>query len=155
MRWPSPPRREAQNASATAAGACCTSSAAWMASAMRSTTPRARYSSSDRSRNSFFSGGDLGGLFLVSGASILDTAQNRGAAERFIDYLLRPENSARNMEKLMYPMPNTEAVRLVKPRARAVLDTLIGGDLSRCDMFGDLGPFNKALDEAWTRLRSE
>jgi len=41
-----------------------------------------------KARNSFFSGGDLGGLFLVSGAAILDTAQNREAAERFIDYLL-------------------------------------------------------------------
>lgn len=41
-----------------------------------------------KARNSFFSGGDLGGLFLVSGAAILDTSEHREAAERFINYLL-------------------------------------------------------------------
>ncbi|MEZ4554015.1 MAG: iron ABC transporter substrate-binding protein [Dehalococcoidia bacterium] len=43
-----------------------------------------------KARNYYFSGGDLGGLFVVSGAAVLDTAQNRTAAERFIDYLLTP-----------------------------------------------------------------
>ena len=41
-----------------------------------------------KARNSYFGGGDLGGLFLVSGAAILDTSKHREAAERFINYLL-------------------------------------------------------------------
>ncbi len=41
-----------------------------------------------KARNYFFDNGDIGGLFLVSGAAVLDTAKNRAAAEQFIDYML-------------------------------------------------------------------
>ncbi|MPZ47959.1 MAG: extracellular solute-binding protein [Dehalococcoidia bacterium] len=43
-------------------------------------------------RNYFFKNGDVGGIFLVSGAAILDTAKNREAAEQFIEYLLTNES---------------------------------------------------------------
>lgn len=41
-------------------------------------------------RNYYFDNGDIGGLFLVSGAAVLDTAKNRSAAEDFIAYMLSP-----------------------------------------------------------------
>lgn len=41
-----------------------------------------------KARNYYFENGDLGGIFLVSGAAILDTVKNRDAAEKFIEYLL-------------------------------------------------------------------
>jgi iron(III) transport system substrate-binding protein len=41
-------------------------------------------------RNYYFDNGDIGGLFLVSGAAVLDTAKNRDAAEDFIAYMLSP-----------------------------------------------------------------
>jgi iron(III) transport system substrate-binding protein len=43
-----------------------------------------------KARNYYFDNGDIGGLFLVSGAAVLDTAKNRSAAERFIEYMLTP-----------------------------------------------------------------
>jgi iron(III) transport system substrate-binding protein len=43
-----------------------------------------------KARNYYFDNGDIGGLFLVSGAAVLDTARNRSAAERFIEYMLTP-----------------------------------------------------------------
>src|SRR5262249_17405085 len=43
-----------------------------------------------KARNYYFDNGDLGGLFLVSGAAVLDTAKNKAQAEKFIDYLLSP-----------------------------------------------------------------
>ncbi|MCC6236168.1 MAG: iron ABC transporter substrate-binding protein [Dehalococcoidia bacterium] len=39
-------------------------------------------------RNYYFDNGDLGGLFLVSGAGVLDSAANPEAGRRFIAYLL-------------------------------------------------------------------
>jgi iron(III) transport system substrate-binding protein len=39
-------------------------------------------------RNYYFDNGDLGGLFVVAAAAVLDTAKNRSAAEEFIDYML-------------------------------------------------------------------
>jgi iron(III) transport system substrate-binding protein len=44
-----------------------------------------------KARNYYFENGDLGGLFLVSGAGVLDTAKNRSGAERFIAYLLEKD----------------------------------------------------------------
>lgn len=41
-------------------------------------------------RNYYFDNGDIGGLFLVSGAAVLDSAKNRDAAEDFIAYMLSP-----------------------------------------------------------------
>ncbi len=45
-------------------------------------------------RNYYFENGDIGGIFLVSGAAILDTAKHREAAEAFIAYLLTDESQA-------------------------------------------------------------
>jgi iron(III) transport system substrate-binding protein len=41
-------------------------------------------------RNYYFTNGDIGGLFLVAGASIVDSSQHKPEAERFIEYLLSP-----------------------------------------------------------------
>lgn len=42
-------------------------------------------------RNYYFENGDIGGLFMVVAAGILDTAGNREAAEAFIEFLLSEE----------------------------------------------------------------
>ncbi len=42
-------------------------------------------------RNYFLPGGGPGSLLMVSGAGILNSAENRAAAEQFINYLLSPE----------------------------------------------------------------
>lgn len=44
-----------------------------------------------KARNYYFRNGDPGGLINVSGAAILDTADNREDAERFLRYLLAAE----------------------------------------------------------------
>lgn len=43
-------------------------------------------------RNYYFENGDLGGIFLVSAAAVLDTAKDRDTAHRFIEYLLTAES---------------------------------------------------------------
>jgi iron(III) transport system substrate-binding protein len=45
-----------------------------------------------KARNYFFTNGDLGGIFLVSGAAVLKTSKNKEAAEKFIQYLLTAES---------------------------------------------------------------
>lgn len=42
-------------------------------------------------RNYFFESADLGGLFLVSGAAVLESSKNKDAAERFIQWMLEPK----------------------------------------------------------------
>ncbi len=41
-----------------------------------------------KARNYYFDNGDLGGIFLVAGAAILDTAKSKPNAEKFLAYLL-------------------------------------------------------------------
>jgi iron(III) transport system substrate-binding protein len=43
-----------------------------------------------KARNYYFTNGDIGGLFLVSGAAILDSSQHEEDARRFIEYMLSP-----------------------------------------------------------------
>jgi iron(III) transport system substrate-binding protein len=45
-----------------------------------------------KARNYFFTNGDIGGIFLVSGAAILSTSKNKEAAEKFIEYMLTHES---------------------------------------------------------------
>jgi iron(III) transport system substrate-binding protein len=47
-----------------------------------------------KARNYYFENGDLGGLFLVSGATILNRTQQQDEAEQFIEFLLSPEAQA-------------------------------------------------------------
>jgi iron(III) transport system substrate-binding protein len=41
-----------------------------------------------KARNYYFTNGDIGGLFLVSGAAVLDSSKHKEEAQRFIEYLL-------------------------------------------------------------------
>lgn len=41
-----------------------------------------------KARNYYFTNGDIGGLFLVAGAAILDSSQHKDDAQRFIEYML-------------------------------------------------------------------
>jgi iron(III) transport system substrate-binding protein len=43
-----------------------------------------------KARNYYFTNGDIGGLFLVSGAAVLDSSKHKDEAQRFVEYLLSP-----------------------------------------------------------------
>jgi iron(III) transport system substrate-binding protein len=43
-----------------------------------------------KARNYYFTNGDVGGLFLVAGAAILDSSKHKEEARRFIEYMLSP-----------------------------------------------------------------
>ncbi len=60
-------------------------------------------------RNSFFTNGDLGGLFLVSGAAVLESSKNKDAAEKFVQFLLSEKAQAYFASK-DYEYPLVESV---------------------------------------------
>ena len=62
-----------------------------------------------KARNYFFDDGDIGGLFLVSGAAVLDTAKNRAAAEQFINYMLT-ESAQQYFAEQTHEYPLVEGV---------------------------------------------
>jgi spermidine/putrescine transport system permease protein len=96
-----------------------------------------------------------GVTLFVDNLCIPARAHNKKNAERFINFLLEPKQSARNMEAIVYPMPNKEAQKLLNDQVRPLIEEFSNLDPSQLELIGDLGEFNKQLDEAWTRLRSQ
>ncbi len=62
-----------------------------------------------KARNYYFDNGDLGGLFLVSGAAVLKNTENQAAAEAFIQFLLS-ETGQQYLASHDYEYPMVEGI---------------------------------------------
>jgi spermidine/putrescine transport system permease protein len=87
-----------------------------------------------------------GAPMFIDNLAIPKTSRNKELAERFIDFLLQPENAARN------------------PAARALLDEKLRNDpvvfppvdnLERYGIARDLGAFAAEMDRAWTEVKAQ
>jgi spermidine/putrescine transport system substrate-binding protein len=94
-------------------------------------------------------------IFFVDNLAVPRSSLHKDAAFRFIDFILRPENAARNMRKILYGMPYPAARAMLEPELR---DSPImfpapppGGDI---DVPDDLGEFNESLERAWMEVKS-
>ncbi len=95
-----------------------------------------------------------GSLFWVDNMSIPANAPNRLNAEKFINFLLDPANSARNIIKIEHAMPNDSAVQLLDKEYQE--NQIIFPDLAKfkdLEMIEDMGDFNKHIEKAWTELK--
>jgi spermidine/putrescine transport system substrate-binding protein len=88
--------------------------------------------------------------------SIPANAEHPGTALTFINFILEPENAARNIEYMGYPMPYTGPdetfAELVKtdPSINVTIE-----DLENGDQFRDLGADGRRLwDDAWTEIKA-
>lgn len=63
-----------------------------------------------KARNYYFDNGDLGGLFLVAGAAVIDTSKNKDTAQRFIEYMLS-ESAQKYFADQTYEYPLVEGVQ--------------------------------------------
>ena len=83
-------------------------------------------------------------------------AEHPGTALLFIDFMLDPENAARNVAYFGYPMPNNGAVDAFAKLAKddpAITVTI--EDLERGDQFAPLaGERRRAWDRVWTEVKA-
>ena len=83
-------------------------------------------------------------------------AEHPGTALLFIDFMLDPENAARNVAYFGYPMPNNGAVDAFQKLAQddpAI--TVTTDDLERGDQFEPLaGERRRAWDRVWTEVKA-
>jgi spermidine/putrescine transport system permease protein len=95
-----------------------------------------------------------GVIFFVDNLCIPSGAPHKANAEKFINFLLDPANSATNMTTIRYAMPNERARLLLEPSLRdnGIIFPDIS-DVSELEVMQDMGPFNKKLDKAWTELK--
>jgi spermidine/putrescine transport system substrate-binding protein len=97
-----------------------------------------------------------GVLLFVDNLCIPKDAPNPDLAQRFVDFLLQPEMSARNIRTILYAMPNPEAQALLDKglRENPMLFPPVE-DLSRYDITRDLGEYMAEIQRSWTELKSE
>lgn len=97
-----------------------------------------------------------GTLMFIDSFVLLDAAPNPDAAHRFMDFLLDPQRSRQNMEAILYPMPNPEAVSLLPEEMRKD-PTLFppGLDPQALGVLSDLGELRYAIQRRWERVRGE
>jgi spermidine/putrescine transport system substrate-binding protein len=88
--------------------------------------------------------------------AIPGNAEHPGTALAFIDFILRPENAARNIEYMGYPMPYTgpdETFAGLVEDDPAINVTV--EDLENGQQFENLGPQGRrAWDRAWTEIKA-
>lgn len=90
---------------------------------------------------------------FIDNISIPASAPNYANALKFIDHLIEPRNTALNIEKVLYPMPNREAARYLPERLKKNKLLFPSTDqISSFTTLKDLGEFNKKMDIAWTKL---
>ncbi|MCE9609408.1 MAG: spermidine/putrescine ABC transporter substrate-binding protein [Chthoniobacter sp.] len=79
-------------------------------------------------------------------------APNKENAEKFINYILKPEVSVLISKEFPYTNPNAEAVKLLKPEQRANPASYPSGDL-KLETFKDIGKAAKDIDKVVTDLK--
>ncbi|MDR1538783.1 MAG: spermidine/putrescine ABC transporter substrate-binding protein [Clostridiales bacterium] len=80
-------------------------------------------------------------------------ATHKAEAEKFIDYLCRPDICLKNVEYIGYSTVNTETFGMLSEEMRENPAFWPTDDIyNRCEVFSDLGEFVKEYDKVWTEI---
>ncbi len=90
---------------------------------------------------------------FIDSLAIPKGAPNKENAEKFINYILKPEVSVLVSEDFPYTNPNAEAVKLLKPEQRANPASYPTGE-PKLETFKDIGKAAKDIDVLVTDLKA-
>lgn len=93
-----------------------------------------------------------GAHLFIDSLAIPKGAPNKENAEKFINYILKPEVSVLISEAFPYTNPNAEAVKLLKPAQRENPASYPPGD-PKLETFKDIGKQAKDIDKLVTDLK--
>lgn len=86
---------------------------------------------------------------------VLDSAPNKEAARKFMEFMLRPEISVMNTNQQFNGSVNVPARELVADAIKMNPNINVPEDvMARLQMFGDVGKALKAYDRAWNTIRT-
>lgn len=91
---------------------------------------------------------------FVDSLAIPKGSQHVEAAEKFMNYILKPEVSKLISDEFPYTNPNTEARKLLDESARNNAASYPAND-AKLDIFRDIGKESAAVDELYTNLKSQ
>lgn len=94
-----------------------------------------------------------GSNYWFDGIVIPKTSTHKEEAEKFIDFLCRPDIALKNTEYIGYSTPNSGALELLDDEIKNDPTYTPSSDvLPKCELFYDLGDFIKEYDKAWTEI---
>lgn len=96
-----------------------------------------------------------GAIKFTDNICIPKGAKHKDAAEKFINYLLRPDIAARIINVIWYSMPNDAAMPMVNDEIKN--DKNIFPDdavLKKYEFVVDLGEYTAVMEKYWTELKS-
>ncbi len=97
---------------------------------------------------------DEGSDIWVDNICITRRAKNRGLAHRFIEFILRPEVHSQIANELGFAIPNSEALKQVKPEILANPSIFAPFEfVSRCNFLDDLGDFDEKFEDIWEDIK--
>jgi spermidine/putrescine transport system substrate-binding protein len=91
---------------------------------------------------------------FIDSLAIPKGAPNKENAEKFIDYILRPEVSVKISDEFPYTNPNAEAVKLLKPEQRDNPASYPPGS-PKLELFKDIGKAAKDIDKLVSDLKGK
>ncbi len=98
---------------------------------------------------------DEGSNVWVDGMVILKDAKNKENAEKFIDFMSRPDVAKMNCEEIWYSSPNTGAIELMGPDYQNNLTMNPTQDIvDRCEFFSDIQDFISIYNAMWLEIKS-
>ena len=94
-----------------------------------------------------------GSNIFVDGMCIPKTAKNKEAAEKFINFMLRPDIAALNSEYIGYTTTNKAALEHMEEEFTSnPIFWATDEEIGRCEVFVDLGDFKSEYDRAWNEI---
>ncbi len=91
---------------------------------------------------------------FIDSLAIPKTAPNPDAAHKFINYILKPEVSAKISEEFPYTNPNAEARKLLDEAALKNVASYPPKD-AKLEIFKDIGTAASKVDELYTNVKSQ
>ena len=83
------------------------------------------------------------------------TSEKKEMAEKFIDFMCRPEIVLKNIEYVAYSTPNQGTYELLDEEMQNnPVAYPSDEDLTRCTFYHDLAEYNEKYDEAWLKVKT-
>lgn len=94
---------------------------------------------------------DEGSNYWYDNVVILKSSKNKENAEKFIDFLCRPDIAKRNVEYIGYSTPNSEALKML---AKETVENKAlypdEEDLKNLEVFVNVGDYTETYEKIWT-----
>lgn len=96
-----------------------------------------------------------GTIIFIDNGVIPKSAPHQDLALKFLNYLMKPEVSAKIVNKVWYASPITEAVNHVSEEIKNDPNIYLPqSTFDKSEVLNDLGDYNKVMEKAWTELKS-